>query len=137
MEASAMLIILNCVLDPIELKGDYYPGFSLINRSGLDLLEVCQSYWWLRISSVVGGEGVVNHVLSVLLSGHPVTEEEGGEEWDEANVDASEALGPDVKEPADNPWVLENTFNLLKISIWIYHSCTYHFECLLNFKCFV
>ena len=113
MEASAMLIILNCVLDPIELKGDYYPGFSLINRSGLNLLEVCQSYWWLRINSVVRGEGVVNHVLSVLLSGHPVTEEEGGEEWDEEGVVLADTPDIKVESVADQPCAWENSFNLL------------------------
>ena len=45
----------------------------------------------LRVNSVVGSENVVDHRLGVILSGHPVTEEEGGEERDEDGVVVAEA----------------------------------------------
>jgi hypothetical protein len=65
------------------------------------------------VNSVVGSESVVDHHLGVILSGHPVTEEEGGEEWDEACVDAEEAWDPNVEGPANDPWFSEKSFNLL------------------------
>lgn len=55
------------------------------------------------MNSIVGSEDIVDHVFSVRLSGHPVTEEEGGEERDERGVDAANAGDPDVESPANDP----------------------------------
>ena len=60
----------------------------------------CQSCCLLRINSIVGSESVVDHVLSVRLSGHPVTEEEGGEEGDEGDVVAAETVENKVDVPS-------------------------------------
>ncbi len=85
------------------------------------------------MNSVVGSENVVDHHLGVILSGHPVTEEEGGEEWDEASVDAEEALDPNVEGPANDPWFSEKSFNLLYLKSDD-ASCSYHIECLFYFN---
>ena len=67
-----------------------YPGLYVRDIPGLS-------------SSIVGSEEVVALGEGISLSGHPVTEEEGGEEADESGVDGADAIGPDVKSPADNP----------------------------------
>ena len=72
-----------------------------------------QSSRWLRINSVVGSDSVVDHVLSIRLSGHPVTEEEGGEEWDEDGVVLADTPDIKVESVADQPCGWENSFNLL------------------------
>lgn len=55
------------------------------------------------MNSIVGSENVVDHGLSVRLSGHPVTEEESGEEGDEHGVVVADAGDPDVESPANDP----------------------------------
>ena len=55
------------------------------------------------MNSIVGSENVVDHVLSVRLGSHPVTEEEGGEERDEHGVVVAKTGDPDVESPANDP----------------------------------
>ena len=65
--------------------------------------------------SIELGEEVVAGVVGISLSSHPVTEEEGGEEGDEAGVDGADSEAPHVEDPTDDPEVREcNTlFDLL------------------------
>ena len=53
-------------------------------------------------SSIVGVEEVVAGELSISLGGHPVTEEEGGEERDEGDVIAAEPVDNEVEVPICN-----------------------------------
>ena len=64
-------------------------------------------------SSIVGVEEVVACELSISLGAHPVTEEEGGEERDERDVVAADAVDHEVDVPADEPGISENCLNVL------------------------
>jgi hypothetical protein len=63
--------------------------------------------------SIIGSHEIVAGVESVSLSGHPVTEEQSGEEGDERGVDIADAEKHRVEIPADDPEVREKSLNLL------------------------
>lgn len=63
--------------------------------------------------SIVGGKEIVAGDGSVGLSGHPVAEEEGGEEANEGGVDWADTVSPGVESPADDPEVWKKSLNLL------------------------
>ncbi len=62
----------------------------------------------MPLSSIEGVKEVIASGLSVGLSSHPVTEEEGGEEGDEADVVAAESVEDGVDVPSEEPGVTEN-----------------------------